>query len=235
MYPDDCLQSIVGGNEWWQANTEKRIFRGALVFAFVPHFDQVPYCFELKGRVDPTSHDEAVFRVSPLSVNAPLKPTALPVAAMPLHKGEVWAAYRAKRRPCLVIGCNSAPVAEELTRGKPKAATAPTILVAPFYGVAHRGERAGYSPEFVERVRHCEYPQFLWDILPITKGEESILRLDQLQPIGSHGNSYALSDFRLSDSAIEVVDEMMSWLIRGGVDEASWVALYREQIEATIV
>jgi hypothetical protein len=233
MFPDDCLQSVVGADKWWDANTEKKVCRGALIWAFVPHVDQIPYCFEPMGRVDPTRHDDAVLRVSPLSANAPLKPTALPVAAMPLHPGEVWAGYRAKKRPCLVVGCNVANIDSELTRGKPKAATAPTLIAAPYYGATQQGGRAGYTPQFIERVRHCEYAQFLWDILPIRNGEESILRLDQIQPVGVHGSSYTLSDFRLSSPALEVIDEMLSWLIRGGVEEASWVALYREQIEAT--
>ena len=153
---------------------------------------------------------------------------------MPHSDGEVWAAYRAKKRPCLVIGSNNPAVEQALTKGTPKNSTAPTVLVAPYYGVDRDGRRAGYKPDFVERVRHCEYPQFVWDRLPIAGGpDESILRLDHLQPIGTLNNSYKITEFRLSDGALEIIDELVHWLIWGGVDADGLIALYREEIEAT--
>ena len=226
-YPDDCLQSIISPDEWWVRNEAKQLCRGALIFAFVPHVDQVPYTFEPIGRSNSEQHGKADVRVAPLKVDQPLRQTELPVAAMSLNPGEVWAAYRAKVRPCLVIGKESPSVEKRLTRGKPNHSTAPTVLVAPYYGV-DQVRRAGYSPAFVERVRHCEYPQFLWDQLPTTgtkSPRESILRLDHQQPIGTHRNSFRVSDFRLSKEALfEIVDELVSWLVRGGLDESSLLA-----------
>jgi hypothetical protein len=87
MFPEDCIQSIVGSDKWWVRNEEQRICRGALIFAFAPHVDQVPYTFEPVGRADAGRHDDAILRVSPLKVNPSLKPTDLPVAAMTLHTG----------------------------------------------------------------------------------------------------------------------------------------------------
>jgi hypothetical protein len=233
MFPEDCIQSIVGSDKWWVRNEEQRICRGALIFAFAPHVDQVPYTFEPVGRADAGRHDDAILRVSPLKVNPSLKPTDLPVAAMTLHTGEVWAAYRAKKRPCLVLCSNTPPVDGALTKGTPNASTAPTVLVAPYYGAKRTNQRAGYKPEFVERVRHCEYPQFLWDFLPMSGGEESILRLDHLQPIGAHISSYKLSDFKLSVDAVSILDELLSWLVLGGVEKNSLIAMYRAHIEST--
>lgn len=231
MFPDDCIQSIVGSDKWWEKNKAEKICKGALIFAFVPHVDQVPYTFVPIGRTDAEKHDSALLRVSPLRVDASLAKADLPVAAMTLHEREVWAAYRAKKRPCLVLGFNSFPVDRTLTRGTPNAATAPTFLVAPYYGAVKSTKRTGYKPEFVERVRHCEYPQFVWDHLPYPGGEASILRLDHLQPIGAHANSYKLSDFRLSVGAIEILDELLTWIIWGGVPRDSLISQYREEIE----
>jgi hypothetical protein len=230
-FPEDCLQSIVGGQNWWVEDTTQQVSRGTLLFAFAPHVDQLPYTFEPVGRTDATRHDSAVVKVAPLKVDQPLKPTALPVAAMTLHEGEVWAAYRAKKRPCLVVGCDHPTVDSNLTKGMPNNSTAATLLVAPYYGAGRNQQRAGYRPEFVERVRHCEYPQFVWDHLPFAGGEESILRLDHLQPIGAHYAAYKLSGFRLSDTAIEVIDELLGWLMWGGVAPDSLVAMYRQVIE----
>lgn len=231
MYPEICVQQIVLPSAWWEENGEQRVCRGALITAFVPHFDQIPYRFEPVGRTDPEQHTEAVVRVTPLRVDAPLKPVDLPVAAMPLNANEVWGAYRAKRRPCVVLGESAPAVEKSLVQGKPRSATAPTLLVAPFYGASQkRGQRAGYTKEFVDRVRQCEYPQFLWDDVP--GGEESILRLDQIQPIGAHHDSHRLTKYRLSRDALQIVDEMITWLIMGGVEANSLIASYRKLIES---
>lgn len=234
MYPDDCIQSIIAPSSWWVKNESQTLCRGSLVHAFVPHVDQLPYKFEPVGRKEATRHTDAIVRVEPLKVGEPLKQVELPVAAMPLHNGEVWAAYRAKRRPCLVIGSSSPAVDSDLTKGKSKSATAPTILVAPYYGADKSGTRAGYRPEFVERVRHCEYPQFVWDCLPISSStKESILRLDHIQPIGAHYNAFKLSEFRLSDEALGIMDELIHCIFWGGIEKDGFIAMYREGIEAT--
>jgi hypothetical protein len=115
----------------------------------------------------------------------------------------------------------------------PNKATAPTALVAPYYGVDRDGKRSGYRPEFVERVRHCEYPQFLWDRLPIGGPEESMLRLDHIQPIGTHYKAYKQTGYKLSDDALEIVDDLIEWVVWGGVKEDSLVAMYRQEIERT--
>ena len=233
MYPDDCVQSIIHPNAWWVNNTDRTVCRGALVFAFVPHADQTPYTFEPVARTDATQHDSAIVKVAPIRVNQPLKKTELPVAAMPSYPGEVWAAYRAKRRPCLIIGSTFSPVDPALTRGMARHSTAPTMLAAPYYGATKDGSRGGYNPALVEQIRHCDYPQFLWDQLPITGSEESILRLDHLQPIGNHHNAYQLSEYKLSSDALEVVDELFRFLIWGEVPEDSLIAMYREEILST--
>lgn len=229
MYPEDCVQHMVGSNDWWIESASKTPCRGALVTAVAPHVDQEPYGFKPVGRKEPSQHDSAIFEVAPLRVGQPLQGTELPVAAMPLHEGEVWAAYRAKRRFCLVIGSVSPPVDKAFIRGKPKHSTAPTILIAPFYGVKQDGRRAGYNPQLIERVRHLEYPQFLWDKLP-PDNQESLLRLDHLQPIGTGRGSYQLIGYRLGGYALEVVDELFQWLIWDRRTEDGWIAMFREEI-----
>jgi len=235
MFPEDSLQSLIHPSEWWIKNANNELCRGALVFSFVPHVDQIPYMFEPVGRTQATEHDSAVVRVSPLKVGQSLKKTDLPVAAMTLHEKEVWAAYRAKKRPCLVLSSNSILVDKSLTKGKPSHATAHTFLAAPYYGIEQNVNRAGYSPEFVERVRHCEFPQFHWDKLPFTGGGESILRLDHLQPFGAHHDAYKISDYMLSSDAMEMIDDLLRWLVWGGLPETSMMVDYRKTIESTFM
>ena len=89
MYPDDCVQSIIANPaEWWIANEERKLCRGALVQAFIPHVDQTPYTFEPIGRNQATEHGEARIKVAPLKVDQPLREITLPVAAMPRFPGE---------------------------------------------------------------------------------------------------------------------------------------------------
>lgn len=231
-FPEDCLQSLIQPSEWWVKQTDNELQRGSLIFAFSPHIDQIPYTFKPIGRTVATEHGEAKVRVEPLKVDAPLQQTDLPVAAMTLNQNEVFAAYRAKKRPCLVLSAKSIEVKKELIRGKPKHSTTPTFLAAPFYGVVNNN-RAGYSKEFIERVRHCEYPQFHWDFLPFPGGEESILRLDQLQPFGTHYNSYKKTGYMLSKDAIDLIDDMFRWVIWGGVKKDSIILDYRNLVEST--
>lgn len=231
-YPDDCLQSIIHPDPWWIDNRNKALCRGALIFAFVPHVDQLPYTFEPLGRTEATQHDTAILQVAPLRVQQPLKQTQLPVAAMTLNSGEVWAAYRAKKRPCLALSSGGRPADEKLTRGMARHSTAPTVLAAPYYGATRDGARGGYNPVFVERIRHCEYPQFLWDSLPVRGPDESILRLDHLQPIGTHYNSYEVSEYKLGDNALKLVDELIHQLIWAEIPEDSLTAVYRKEIQS---
>lgn len=155
---------------------------------------------------------------------------------MPMHAGEVQTVYRAKKRPCLVIGCGGVPVNTELVKRSPKRSTAKTTLVAPYYGVDRTGgRRAGYNPDFVERVRHGTYPQFFWDRLPISGSPEgSILRLDHLQPVGTHSLSYEFSGHTIGAEAMEVIDEILRWLIWGGVDKDGLFAQWREELMAEL-
>lgn len=229
MYPKDCVQQLVKPDEWWIKSDSKIPGRGALVTAFVPYVEQETYGFEPLGRKEASQHDSAKIKVAPLRVGQPLKRTELPVAAMPLHKGEVFAAYRAKMRPCLVVGSVSPSVDKSLTRRKPKHSTAPTILIAPFYGVEQDGQRAGYTPQFIERVRHLEYPQFLWDKLP-PDNLDSLLRLDQLQPIGTGYGSYKLTGYRLGRDALEIVDELFQWLIWNKLPEDGLIAMFQKEL-----
>lgn len=230
-YPDVCLQSLIDPDDWWISDNNASLERGALIEAFVPHIDQTPYSFEPIGRKDAGDHATASVKVAPLKVDQPLKQTQLPVAAMPLMGKEVWVAYRAKRRPCLVLGTSGLPVAKSLTQGKPNHATAPTLLVAPYYGAVGGDKRAGYDPRFIERIRKCEYPQFVWDHLPHKSGEESILRLDQAQPIGTHHASYRSLNFRLHESAMMIVDELLQWLVSGSLPEDGWIESYTGSLE----
>ncbi len=214
MYPEDSLQYML--EPWWIEDKSFGFNRGRLMKAFLPHVDQVPKTITTIGRTEPTVHNKANYQIEPLRIKQPHRKPTLPVAAMPLYSNEVHTIYRAKKRPALIISEGGESVDRALTIGKPKWQTAPTVLVAPFYGADEGGQRAGFNPQFIKRVRRAMYPQFMWDKLPINGSTvESILRLDHIQPVGRHHDSIEILSYRLSDDALTALNDWIMWFIEG--------------------
>ena len=59
-------------------------------------------------------------------------------------------------------------------------------------------------------------------------GEESILRLDHIQPIGKHHESIELTDYRLGEEALDIIDEWITWLITGKLVKDGYVDMARK-------
>jgi len=232
MYPTDSVQNIV--SSWWEEVSETRLKRGSLIFAFVPHVDQIPHTLTPIGRKNATQHEEAKVRISPLRIKDGRPKPSLPVAALSLYDGELWTVYRAKKRPCLVLSTGQPKVENSIRRDMPKKLTSPTILVAPYYGADKDGRRSGYNTELVERIRHAEYPQLFWDKLPIRGPKESILRFDHIQPVGSHYYAYEHSGYTLSDDAVKlIIDDWLTWVFYGGLPEESFILDYQKDVNPT--
>ncbi len=204
--------------------------RGRLVWAFVPHVDQQPYVLVVKGRVEDDRHSDAEFEVQPLRVNSPPEEAFLPVAALPAYAGEVRTVYRAKRRPALVVAEPGVPVEKALRRGVARYQTNRCFLVAPYYGADQGGKRGGWRPEFVQRIRRAEYPQYMWESLPIGGASESILRVDHIQPIGAHGEAVRPTGYVLTTEALEILDEWLAWFLQGRLLEGGVLPFLREEL-----
>ncbi len=219
------LQDLV--ENWWIKSNEVKA--GSLIEAFVPHVDQMPYQFEPKGRTNPLAHQQADLIVKPLKVGELLQQVSLPVAGMPISNPfECWAAYRAKRRPCIVLAGPGDSIDKTLTRGMANHSTAPTLLVAPYYGITKSQKRSGFNSAFIERVRHIEYKQFLYDELPHSKGEPSILRFDHVMPIGANTKSYRSLGYELGNEAMQIFREYLQWNIFGGVESDAFILQFKE-------
>jgi hypothetical protein len=187
-----------------------------LVLAYVQFFSEIPYEL-VSERAEAENHQTAFLKMRPLyTAGRRLGEPSLPVAAMPQLQGaDCFVANRAKRRPCLVLGAvETHTVDVRITVGMSKQATHEFFLVAPFFSV-EQSARSGYNPEFVERIRHARYNRFFWDLLPGPKGHESILRLDQMQPVGFHHQAYDTLGYKLSPNALCLMDEWMNWLLYG--------------------
>lgn len=225
------LQELV--DPWWVECGEQPLQRGQLIYAFIPHVGLTPYVLDAEARAEPTSHDRAIFRIRPFRVNDRRSRPQLPVAALPQNPGEIWSAYRAKVRPCVVLSIGGDEVPRTLRpQSSPRWQSAPTILVAPYYGAGRTEQRSGWYEPFLRRIRSCEYPQFLVDLLPLPPVGESVLRLDQVQPIGRHHDSYEPKAYRLSQDALDVIDEWLEWLGRGVLCKDAVLADIRVELMA---
>jgi hypothetical protein len=227
--PNDSLQSLVGS--WWTEDADKpKLCRGRLIWAFVPYVDQEPRTLTLEGRVSPDDHHHGVFKIDPLRMSQQRTAPKVPIAALPLNDDEILTIYRAKRRPALVLGGESTPAVDKaLTQGMSKWQTAPTVVVAPYYGIPQSSTRGGFNQQFIDRVRLAEYPEYVWDSLPIvSKARESILMLNQVQPIGRHYNSHELTKFRLTDDALDCIDDWVEWLLTATLDSESVLTMFRQ-------
>ena len=183
-YPDDSVQYLA--DEWWTRDGRRVAGRGRLVRTFVLYPEQKPYRLipESRGK-DPRDHRTAMVRIEPFRIGRPASGGGLPVPALPLHAGESYFVQRGKIRPAVVLCEGGESVPDELRRrSSAHHQTARTLLVAPYYGADKDGTRAGWNAAFVDRIRHAEYPQYMWDTLPIGGPDVSILRLDHILPIG---------------------------------------------------
>jgi len=157
--------------------------------------------------------------------------STLPAAALTFPEGEIVLAYRGKKRPALILSSGRDAIDPALIKGKPKWQSSPTALVAPFYGV-QQGKRAGFSEEFVNRVKMAEYSNFYWDQLPIPEGEKkgSICRLDHILPIGKHHDSVEFTPHCLSNEALDYIKEWLRWLFEGSLDPKGLLWYVREEL-----
>ncbi|MBU0990942.1 MAG: hypothetical protein KJ737_00495 [Proteobacteria bacterium] len=214
-YPDVSPQNLI--EPWWIEHSDDDFKPGKLIWAFLPHVEQIPYTLEPIGRDEPTEHTTGKVQIKRFEISSPPIKKNLPLAAMPVFKNEMFCAYRTKKRPAIIISKGGTFIEKALTKNKSKWRTDRTVLVVPSYSV-----RDAFSPEFCERVQRCEYPQFLWDYLPLGGTDKgSIIRFDHLQPVGRSPKSVEFTKYCLSEKAMTFIMEWISWLISGYLDEKS--------------
>ncbi|OGR08089.1 MAG: hypothetical protein A2511_17900 [Deltaproteobacteria bacterium RIFOXYD12_FULL_50_9] len=237
MYEDGALQSFFHSDTspWWTVNDSKELCRGRLLMAFVPHTDQIPNVLIPESRSEATIHNKINYRIEEFSVSFPLGNPKLPTAALHDFPGERHFVYRAKKRPVVVVSLGGPEVPKNLRPGtKPKWQTSPTMLVAPYYGSEKTDLRAGWHGALVERIQRCEYPQYMWEKLPVNNPpRESILKLDHIQSLGSHYKSYEMTDYVLCDNALDILDDWLLWLTRNELPLKSNLYEIREELLMT--
>ena len=219
-FPDDCPQTIAPLDDWWIQHNTQELEYGCLLWAFVPHVDQVPMALVAQGRSEATNHHLADCDIIPANSNRIFQRSRLPVASIPCYPNEVRTVYRSKKRPALLMVPPGEDVPRSMMASKPRSLTRPTAIIAPYYGRAEgTGKRSGFPQPFVDRVRCCEYPRFAWDKLPISSSEESILRLDHLLPMSINNIAFEKTQWKLSEEAFYIIMEWFEWYYTGSIPE----------------
>lgn len=214
MAPEDSVQSFA--EPWWEETGSNVLERGRLVKTLVPFAEQTPYTLNPDSRSeDPSDHSRARITIEPYRIGMGKKPKTLPVPALPEWKGQRFIVSRGKIRPVVVVSTAGPDLPKELRSGLASYQTAPSMLVAPYYGADQDGTRGGYPPELRERFRHAEYPRFMWESLPLADVKESVLRVDHIFPMGTDPAGYELTRYRLSKDALIILDEWLTWLMSG--------------------
>jgi hypothetical protein len=221
---DFTIQSLA--QDWWVTDNENPFRRGRLGWAFVNYIDKTPMTLIPTREQDSANHNKAEYRLELRKIKEPRPKGILPVAGMPFNEGEDYIVNRSKMRPVLILSDGGKEVDSSLCRDWPKSQRFPTVLVAPFYTARDSKSDIWKFPlPFVEQVKKCIYPNFFWDKLP--EGNESILRLAQLQPVGKNPDSFKHTKYCLSQEAIKVIDEILCWLFKKYLpEEDSYIRIF---------
>ncbi len=230
-WPTDTLQASVEEHlevEWWEDDPGSQVLPGSLVRAFSAR-SQIPDELVVEDRMVVDQHDS--FRATVKAFNLKQKGgegIKTPVAGLPsLDPGERRIVVSGKARPSLVLGLGQA-IPYELVKGYPKHQRHPGILVAPYFGALPHGNSSGWPPALVERIRRCEFPQFVWDKLPHEQAlPESLLRLDHCHTVYSHHQTIEKLGFRLTDEALLIIHDYFCWLLQGSLPPDSLIQLLR--------
>jgi hypothetical protein len=229
-YPEDSVQAALG-QSWWEPATSSAPKRGRLIWAFCPVTNLVPKTLQPIERSEATTHDRARFELAPMRAGENAKAPKIPVAGLITPPGEVLAVFRAKKRPMLVLSTGGPELTSDQLKEQGRSWwTHGMLLAAPYFGADQSGTRGGLNPEFIRRIRHAKFPQYLLDQLPLSGPTSSVLRLDQLQPIGRHHDSYELTPWQLGKHALALVDEWLAWLFTGEMEPEGPLATMREYL-----
>ena len=75
------------------------------------------------------------------------------------------------------------------------------------------------------------YPQYVWDQLPIGGSDDgSIMRLDQVFPVGADSSNWQLTSYRLSADAMTFIDEWFSWHVTGNLTSGGVLEIARSEL-----
>jgi hypothetical protein len=222
MYPEDSLHSVCQCTDWWKRTDDTVIRRGDLIRVHVPYVVNQPFKLTPVGRKTATDFDKADYRVEPYDASAPTTSPTLPVAGLSLQEKEIFYAYRAKMRPAIVLSTGGEPLSRSDRVGTARWRSSHTFLGLP------TSRASGWKRGTVTRIRHCEWSQYMWDILPDSQYGESVFLFGQMQSFSSDYRTYRKSGYRLTDKALDLMDDWLLWYFYGDLSNDGDLRTARE-------
>lgn len=145
-----------------------------------------------------------------------------------LRAGEEFVVIRAKKRPVVLIQPPDPQLRAIDTRGYTGRVVRDLAPVALCFGAVHeRTQESRFLPEFIDRVRRLEYPQFLF--LPAAGGPlyvDSILRLDEIQSV--FATNLEPLPFRFTEDVLDIFLGQLAFFLGGQLPNA--FTLWREEL-----
>jgi hypothetical protein len=191
---------------------------GQLVFVPVPNLDVHPNVIEATR--DGTSHKAATARWTTLSDRHFTRRDGkeLPILYFNLGATEEVVAYKAKRRPAVVVGMGSTLIGG--IPGLPPHQEEGRVVVAPIYGIRSAEDPKGFSERLSDRIAHLLYQQYF----PLAAWRENrsdctfggsldagVVRFDRLQFVTPHAPSCRPRSIRVTDDVLALMHGML-WL-----------------------
>ncbi|MCK5345747.1 MAG: hypothetical protein KAR20_20195 [Candidatus Heimdallarchaeota archaeon] len=225
--------------EWWVEDISKELAPGRLIWLYYPYMNVIPYEFIAEERVDSagnsdsTNHDNLGFVIREFRMSERAYRPRLPVSSFPKADNEIYLISKAKKRPAIVIANDKTgfSILKDLKQGI-SWQKQPSLIVAPYYGVEANDGRKGFPPNFVERVRLCEYPELMYAKLPFhsQNTEESLLYLKHMAAVGRHHETVEPTKYCLSEDAMCFFEEQLKWYIFNEFESNGLIADFRKEV-----
>ncbi|MDR1857433.1 MAG: hypothetical protein LBR22_09820 [Desulfovibrio sp.] len=199
-FPDDCIQQLFP--QWWVKLQLKKRKRWQLAWAYARHVASHPYEVIIDRRSAPKTHDSINLSVTVFRKDRRDELKPIPVASIPTYTNEILTINRGKVRPVLIVATPGTTIPHEIRKNLPEWYSAATYIVVPYF--------TAMGPEFIKRIKLCEYTQCFWDLLPFEEeGHGSILRFDHIQAVEPEINSLIATEWSLSDNAQEILNDAL--------------------------
>ncbi|WP_437996860.1 hypothetical protein WMF26_38890 [Sorangium sp. So ce185] len=220
---------VLSGNKFYEtlASTSSAPVIGQLAWTPVPHLPEQPDVIEAI-RVNDSDHEVAMAKYARMTdVHFKHRPyKRYPILNINLEPTEELVAFKAKRRPCVII-CANATQLGNIDRNAPSHHEERRIVAVPIYGRRSEDEPKGFGPILAVRVEHLMYRQF-FPIAPWQEprrgidGAESlkggIARFDRLQFVNPAPPGLRLMPLKVTDEVFRFMHAMLVMYLNGTSD-----------------
>jgi hypothetical protein len=214
------LVSYFGGKFFTPLDKSSGPVLGQIAWVPVPNLNPQPMVVEAE-RTSDTSHQQVRARFVTLNDNhftrRDLK--ELPILNFKLGETEEMIAFKAKRRPGIIVGVG-ATVLGGLDAHARAHHEEGRIVVAPAYGVRSEDDPSGFSSVMAARVRHLLYRQYFplaeWKETRSSRTvpgacslQEGIVRFDRIQFVSPSPPGCRFAPVRLADDVLVLLHAML--------------------------